>query len=753
MGPVAEKPIILVDGSSYLYRAFHALPPLTNSKGHPTGAVYGVINMIRRLINDYQPEQIAVVFDPKGKTFRDELYPEYKANREAMPNELVQQIEPLFAIIRAMGLPLIIVDGVEADDVIGTLAKQATAARKPMLISTGDKDMAQLVNDDVTLINTMTGKIFDPAGVEEKFGVPPELIIDYLTLIGDSVDNIPGVKKVGPKTAVKWLMEYQSLQGVVESAEKITGKVGEYLREALPQLPLSKQLVTIKTDVELPFNLGELTPRAADNLTLATLFKEMEFKKWLSEALNENEEEKKELNYEILFQEKEFTVWLEKIKAAKLFAFDTETTSLNYMDAELVGVSFAIEENNAAYVPFSHDYEEVPQQLAREWVLQQLKPLLEDENLIKVGHNLKYDRSVLANYGIELRGIGFDTMLESFLLTSAARNDMDSLALKYLGVETIHFEDIAGKGAKQLTFNQIPIDQAGPYAAEDADITLKLHHKLWPTLQQESGLRFIFGTIEMPLLPILSKVERNGVLLDSELLHRHSKTMAARIDVLEQQAHEMAGKVFNLSSTKQLQEILFEELKLPVLQKTPKGQPSTAENVLQELAHDYPLPKVILEYRSLAKLKSTYTDKLPLLVNSKTGRVHTSYHQAGAQTGRFSSSDPNLQNIPARTEEGRKIRQAFIAEVGSKIVAVDYSQIELRIMAHLSEDKGLLDAKPMGLFLKAPVYSESGVFCDSSEYAGHAILITQCGVSGTGSEMGQTITEDIGSLNGKDRFL
>ncbi len=688
-----NKPLILVDGSSYLYRAFHALPPLNNSKGQPTGAIYGVANMLRKMIKDYQPEHMAVVFDPKGKTFRDDLYPDYKANRPPMPDDLRSQVQPLFALIKAMGLPLIIVDNVEADDVIGTLAQQATQHGMSTLISTGDKDMAQLVNEHVTLVNTMTDKMMDSDGVAEKFGIPPGLIIDYLTLIGDTVDNVPGVPKVGPKTAVKWLGEYGSLQGIMDNADQIKGKVGENLRASLADLPLSKQLVTIKLDVVLDQAPQELLLAEADSAALTELLKEYEFKSWLAEVLGDSDVDvQSDHYYETVLDKKSFQNWLAQLEQAKLIAFDTETTSLNYMQAELVGVSFAVKANEAAYVPFGHDYLDAPTQLTRDYVLQALKPLLENPKLIKVGHNLKYDMTVLANHDIQLQGVGYDTMLESFVLASGGRNDMDTLALKYLGRNTIHYEDVAGKGAKQLTFNQVPLEDAGPYAAEDADITLQLHEKLWPQLQQEKSLESVFLDIEMPLLPILSEVQRHGVLVDGDLLRQQSKELAERLISLEEQAYDLAGTSFNLGSPKQLQEILYEHMKLPVLQKTPKGQPSTAEPVLQELAHDYPLPKLILEYRSLSKLKSTYTDKLPEQIDPKTGRVHTSYHQAGAATGRFSSSDPNLQNIPARTQEGRRIRQAFIAPKDKKIVALDYSQIELRIMAHLSKDKGLQQA-------------------------------------------------------------
>lgn len=700
------KPLILVDGSSYLYRAFHALPPLVNSKGDPTGAVYGVINMLRRLLKDYQPEHIAVVFDAKGKTFRDELYPEYKAHRPSMPEDLQKQVEPLFAVIRAMGLPLLIIDGVEADDVIGTLAQQAITQNIPVVISTGDKDFAQLVNGHITLVNTMTNTVLDRSTVIEKFGVAPEQIVDYLSLVGDSVDNIPGVPNVGPKTAAKWLNDYQTLDNLIENAAQIKGKVGDNFRNHIPQLPLIRELVTIKQDVLLPVTVQDLQYGAKDLPALLKYFKQLEFKSWLKEAEGSITAEpasytpaaEAEKDYQIILNETDFQAWLEKLTAATLFAFDTETTSLNYMEAELVGVSFAVTANQAAYVPLAHDYLGAPQQLQRTFVLQQLKPLLEDANKQKVGHNLKYDMSVLANYDITLRGLAFDTMLESYLLDSSSnKHNMDSAALKHLGHTNIRFEEIAGKGAKQLTFNQIGLEQAGPYAAEDADITLQLHQTLWPQFANYPGITQVFTDIEMPLVSVLSRIERQGVLISATLLQQQSQEIAQRLAILEQQAYELAEQTFNLSSPKQLQAILYEQQGLPILEKTPTGQPSTSESVLQELAFTYPLPKIILEYRSLSKLKSTYTDKLPEQINSKTGRIHTSYHQAAVATGRLSSSDPNLQNIPIRTEEGRRIRQAFIASEGYKIIAADYSQIELRIMAHLAQDEGLLNAFAKGL--------------------------------------------------------
>ena len=698
---------ILVDGSSYLFRAYHALPPLTNSKDHPTGAIHGVINMLRKLIKDFEPKYIAIVFDAKGKTFRNDLYKEYKANRPPMDEELRCQIEPLHNIITAMGLPLLVIDNVEADDVIGTLSTQASEKGLHTVISTGDKDMAQLVDDNVFLINTMNnGSLMDHDGVVEKFGVMPEQIIDYLTLVGDTVDNIPGVPKVGPKTAVKWINEYGSLAGVIENADNIKGKVGEYLRDSLAHLPLSQQLATIVRDVKLDQAPTDLIPTEPEKETLQSLYSELEFKTLLRELLAEHDatsseapeqitttETSNKQDYETVLTEQQLNDWITQLEKADLFAFDTETTSLDYMQAKIVGVSFAIELGKAAYVPCAHDYPGAPDQLSRESVLNALKKLLEDPEQKKVGQNLKYDKNVLANHGIELNGIEFDTMLESYVLDSTAtRHNMDALALKYLGTTIIHYVDIAGKGKKQLTFNQIALEEAAPYAAEDADITLQLHKKLWPKLEGQKSPQSVFEDIEMPLVPILSRIERNGVKIDEKMLVRQSQQLAERMHEIEQQAYEDAGEPFNMGSPKQIQAILFDKKKLPVISKTPKGQPSTAEFVLQELALDYPLPKLLLEHRSLSKLKSTYTDKLPLQINPKTGRVHTSYHQAVAATGRLSSSDPNLQNIPIRSEEGRRIRQAFIAPEGYKLMASDYSQIELRIMAHLSGDKRLLEA-------------------------------------------------------------
>ncbi len=695
------KPLVLVDGSSYLFRAFHAIRQLSNSKGEPTNAIYGVINMIRKLMSDYQPEQMAVIFDAKGKTFRNDLYPDYKSNRPPMPEELRSQIEPIHAIIRAMGIPLLVVDGVEADDVIGTLCRQATEQKIDTIVSTGDKDMAQLVNEHVSLINTMTDTLLTPESVEEKFGIPPALIVDYLALMGDSSDNIPGVPKCGPKTAVKWLKEFGSFEGVMRHADKVKGKIGESLRASREFLPLSYELATIKQDVELDRGPQELVVGERDIDALRELFKAFEFKSWLAELPAASGGgggetplvEHSERHYETIFSEAALEGWIDRLRCADLFAFDTETTSLNYMEAEIVGLSFAVTEGEAAYVPLAHDYEGAPAQLDRMQVLNKLRPLLEDPKQLKVGQHLKYDMNVLANYGIELKGVAYDTMLESYVLNStASRHDMDTLALTHLSEETTHFEDIAGKGAKQVAFNQIDIDTAAPYAAEDADVTLRLHRTLWPQLERVEGLKRVFCDLEIPLVPVLSRIERTGVLIDKEMLHKQSEVLYARMQEIEESAYSEAGEVFNLNSPKQIQALLFDKQGLPVLRKTPKGQPSTAESVLQELALDYALPRLILEYRSLSKLKSTYTDKLPSQINSVTGRLHTSYHQAVTATGRLSSSDPNLQNIPIRSEEGRRIRQAFVAPPGYQILAADYSQIELRIMAHLSGDDGLLTA-------------------------------------------------------------
>lgn len=696
-----QYPLVLVDGSSYLFRAYHALPPLTNSQGEATGAIVGVLNMLRKLIDEYQPSYIGVVFDAPGKTFRDDLYPEYKAHRPPMPDDLRQQIQPLLDIVKAMGLPLLVVEGVEADDVIGTLAREASEQGMNTLISTGDKDMAQLVNSHVTLINTMNDTLMDPEGVVEKFGVRADQIIDYLALMGDSADNIPGIPKCGPKTAVKWLNEYQDIDQLVANAESIKGKIGENLRANLEQLALSRELTTIKLDVDLAQGPSDLKPGEPDVATLRNHYQRIESRRLLA-SLDEPGEPVAEVTsagvgeaeYETVLDKASFDAWLDKLKQAELIAFDTETTSLDYMQAEIVGVSFAVEAGKAAYVPVAHSYPGAPEQLDRDWVLGQLKPLLEGETPKKVGQNLKYDMSVLANYEIDLLGIAYDTMLESYVANATGgRHDMDSLAERYLNHKTIHFEDIAGKGAKQLTFDQIPLEQAGPYAAEDADITLRLHQAIWPKIEAEESLSTLLTGMEVPLLSVLSRIERMGVTVDQQMLAEQSAQLANRLHELEQRAYEIAGRSFNMGSPKQIGQIFFEELELPVISKTPKGAPSTAESVLQELAAmGHELPTVILEHRGLAKLKSTYTDKLPEMINPRTGRVHTSYHQAVAATGRLSSSDPNLQNIPVRSEEGRRIRKAFVPQAGWRMVAADYSQIELRIMAHLSGDSGLLQA-------------------------------------------------------------
>ena len=721
-----QSPLILVDGSSYLFRAYHVpyLQALSTSQGQPTGAITGVLNMLGSLKKDYPNGNIIAIFDAKGKTFRNDMYSEYKANRPPMPDDLRTQIAPLHDIITAMGLPLLVIPGVEADDVIGTLAKQADELGIETVISTGDKDMAQLVTDNVRLINTMTDVEMGVAGVTEKFGVRPDQIIDYLALMGDKVDNIPGVVKCGPKTAVKWLAEHGSLTQVMANADKVKGKIGENLRDALEQLPLSYQLATIKCDVELEQSAEQLQLGEPDIEALASLYQTYELKRLLAdlkkgntasqgdsqppatasnastslaEAVDTVKVTVEDSQYHTILDKAEFEHWLQKLTACEVFAFDTETTSVDYMKAELVGVSFAIEAGQAAYVPLMHDYLDAPKQLDKAWVLAQLKPLLESKTIKKIGQNIKYDANVLSQYDISLQGIGFDTMIESYCYNSiATRHNMDALAAKYLDYNTVHFEEIAGKGAKQLTFNQIDLDKAGHYAAEDADITLRLHQTIFPALAKLPSQLTVFNDIEMLLLPVLARMEQTGVLIDSDLLAEQSNTLGQRLAELEIEAHNLAGKTFNLASPKQLQQILFEELKIPVIKKTPKGAPSTAEEVLQELALDYPLPKVILENRGLSKLKSTYTDKLPLMVSNKTGRLHTSYHQAVTATGRLSSTDPNLQNIPIRSEQGRKIRQAFIAPTDYKIVAIDYSQIELRIMAHLSKDEGLVNAFSQG---------------------------------------------------------
>jgi len=722
VGVSASPDLVLVDGSSYLYRAFHALPPLSNSRGEPTGAMFGVLNMLLRFMKDYRPQRIAVVFDAAGKTFRDELFAAYKAHRPPMPDDLRAQIEPLLAILRAQGLPVLRIEGVEADDVIGTLACQAARAGLRVLISTSDKDMAQLVNDSITLINTMTNTSLDRAGVKAKFDVYPEQIVDYLALVGDSSDNIPGIEKVGPKTAAKWLNKYGTLDALVARASEIEGKVGENLRGNLATLELSRKLATIHTDLDLPLSIDQLVPSPPDVDTLRRLYTRYELRTLLRQLDGEEpsatrsrpvaapdfdvdaalglssapplpEVARAERRYETITEWSELERWLERLRSVELFAFDTETTSLDYMAAEIVGVSFCVEPGVAAYVPLRHDYAGAPEQLDREKVLNALKPILEDPERPKVGHHSKYDAHVLANHGIRLAGVRYDTMLESYVLNSVAtRHDMDSTAARYLGISTIKFEDVAGRGAKQLTFNQVPVDRASEYAAEDADVTLRLHHVLWPQLEAVPALKRLYEELEQPLVPVLERMERRGVLIDRELLRAQSRELNAQLQELLVQARREAGYEFNIDSPKQLQHILFDKLGLPVLRKTPTGQPSTAEDVLEELAASFPLPRIILEYRALAKLKSTYTDKLPELVNPRTGRIHTSYHQAVAQTGRLSSSDPNLQNIPIRRPEGRRIRQAFIAPEGYVLMAADYSQIELRIMAHLSGDEGLLDA-------------------------------------------------------------
>ncbi len=689
-------PFVLVDGTAYLYRAFHALPPLTNSKGEPTGAVYGVVNMLKKLLREYDTDRVAVVFDAPGKTFRDELYSEYKATRPPMPDDLRVQIDPLLATVEALGLPVLRVPGVEADDVIGTLSREASGRGFEVVISTADKDMAQLVEKGVTLVNTMSGSTLDRAGVKKKFDVFPEQIIDYLALVGDTSDNIPGVPKVGPKTAAKWLNEYETLDSIVEHADEIKGKVGESLRDNLEQLELSRKLASIRCDVELDTPLDALVLRAPDRETLTDVYRNMEFGsllRALRETQAKTEPAAPEAQYETVLTEGALDQWIDKLANAPLIAIDTETDSLDYMRARLVGVSFSVDIGSAAYVPVAHDYPGAPDQLAADLVLAKLKPILEDTKKNKVGHHIKYDAHIFLRYGINLAGIRYDTMLESYVLNSTAtRHDMDSIAEKYLGLTPIKYEEVTGRGAKQIGFNQVALEQAGPYAAEDADITLRLHEKLWPQLENTPSLETLFEDIERPLIGVLTRMEETGVLLDTDLLSRLSREFADKMHEFETKAHEVAGGPFNIGSPKQLQEILFDKLGLPVLRKTPKGQPSTAEDVLAELAEDYQLPRLVLDYRALQKLKSTYTDTLPREVNPNTGRVHTSYHQAVAVTGRLASSDPNLQNIPVRNAEGRRIRQAFIAPDGYRLLAADYSQIELRIMAHLSGDKRLLNA-------------------------------------------------------------
>ena len=724
-----KKLLTLVDGSYYLFRAYHAMPGFTNAENEPTGAIFGVINMLRKLIRDEQPDYFAVVFDAKGKTFRNDLYPEYKANRPPAPSDLVAQIAPLHEIIRALGVPLLSIDNVEADDVIATLAVQATQAGLKTLVSTGDKDLAQIVNDDIHLINTMSNTRYARAGVIEKYGVPPERIVDYLALIGDTSDNVPGIPKVGPKTAVKWLTEYGTLDDIIANANDFTGKVGEYLRENLNQIPLSRRLVTLITDLELPVQPRQLLITDQDRMALREHYRRWGFRSWLpdinggkaaatdaygavdqiSRPTESGEEPAPsdgnlkgnavtlKQNYETVYTVEQLERWVDKLDAADLFSFDTETTSLDYMRAELVGLSFSVRAGEAAYVPVAHDYDGAPKQISRRKVLEKLRPLLESENHKIVGQNLKYDRNVLANYRVELNGIAHDSMLQSYVLNSVgSRHDMNSLAKKYLGKTITSYEDVAGKGVKQVTFNRVPVEQAAAYAAEDADITLQLHQTLWPRLAKEHGLRDIYLHIEVPLLGVIARMERNGVRIDTDMLLQQSSELAQQMLEAEQQAHSLAGQAFNIGSPKQIQEILYGKMQLPVLAKTPTGQPSTAESVLQELAAEHELPASILRHRELSKLKSTYTDRLPEQVNPATGRVHSSYHQAVAATGRLSSSDPNLQNIPVRTQAGRKIRQAFIATPGNVLLAADYSQIELRIMAHLSADAALLAAFATG---------------------------------------------------------
>lgn len=688
--------LVLVDGSSYLYRAFHALPPLTSSKGEPTGAVHGVLNMLNKLLAEEDPDYVAVVFDASGKTFRDEIFEDYKANRPPMPDDLRAQIDPILEAVEAMGVPLLRVEGVEADDVIGTLARRAAEAGLETLVSTSDKDMTQLVSDEVTLVNTMSGTALDREGVKQKFDVWPEQIVDWIALVGDSSDNIPGVPRVGAKTAAKWLNQYQSVDAIVEQADEIKGKVGESLREHLEQLELSRRLATIELEVELDVEPDSLERGEPDVERLRALYDRLELRA-LAKQLEETAgpapaKDSARGDYETVLDTAALERWIGLLQEAELIALDTETDSLDYMSANLVGISVAVEEGAAAYIPVAHAYPGAPAQLARELVLEKLGPVLEDPERPKLGHHLKYDAHIFRRYGLRLEGMAYDSMLESYVLNSTAtRHDMDSVARHYLGIETIHYEDLCGKGAKQITFDQVDLEDATPYAAEDAEVTLKLHRHLWAELEKEPALAALYREIEQPLVPVLTEMEERGVLLDRELLAAQSRELAAKMLELEKHAHTLAGGPFNLGSPKQLQEILFDQLELPVIRKTPKGQPSTAEDVLAELAADYELPQVILDYRALSKLKSTYTDKLPAQV-AADDRLHTSYHQAVAATGRLSSSDPNLQNIPIRTEEGRRIRQAFVAPPGYRLLAADYSQIELRIMAHLSGDEGLLEA-------------------------------------------------------------
>ena len=735
MPTIAPNPLVLVDGSSYLYRAFHAFPPLTNSAGEPTGAMYGVLNMLKSLISQVQPSHIAVVFDAKGKTFRDEMFEQYKSHRPPMPDDLRKQIQPLHDIIRALGIPLLVIEGVEADDVIGTLAVAASKANQKVLISTGDKDMAQLVDDNIMLINTMNNTLLDRDAVIEKYGIPPELIIDYLALMGDSADNIPGVAGVGEKTALGLLQGIGSMAEIYANLDKVAElpirgakKLGDKLLAEKEMADLSYRLATIKTDVALDITPEQLTLGASNNDQLTEYFGRYEFKRWLNEVMNgadsitNNNEQPTKINhyqatpalaqdnsdetlpaiqidrsrYETLLTEADLNRWMDKLKQAKLFALDTETDNLDYMAANLVGISFALENGEAAYLPLQLDYLGAPKTLEKTTALTLLKPILENPTIQKVGQNFKYDLTIFARNGIDVQGVAFDTMLESYVLNSTGRHNMDDLAKRYLGHQTISFEEIAGKGKNQLTFNQIPLEKAAEYAAEDADVTMKLQQVLWEKLSKEPTLEKLFKEMELPLLGVLSRMERRGVLIDSDALFLQSNEIANRLSELEEQAYVLAGQPFNLASTKQLQEILFDKLGLPVIQKTPKGAPSTNEEVLEELAFSHELPKVLVEHRGLSKLKSTYTDKLPQMVNPQTGRVHTSYHQAVTATGRLSSSDPNLQNIPIRNEEGRRIRQAFIAREGFTVVAADYSQIELRIMAHLSQDQGLINAFTQG---------------------------------------------------------
>lgn len=704
MNQEKQKKLVLVDGSSYLFRAYHGLPQLTSPSGHPTGAIYGVLNMLRKLLKDEQPDRVAVVFDAKGKTFRNDIYPEYKANRPPMPDDLRVQIEPLHQIIEAQGLPLIVVPGVEADDVIGTMSQQASEQGYQVLISTGDKDMAQLVNANVSLINTMNNHFMDEASVVEKFQVKADQIIDYLALMGDSSDNIPGVPKVGPKTAAKWIGEFGSLQGVMENAADFKGKIGEYLRESLEFLPMSYELATIKLDCDTGVSIDQLEQRQGDPAALAAFYREFGFTRWYDETDSVDAAGEQPLapqvdaDYECVLDQTSFDRWLKRLRQADSFAVDTETTSIDYMQAELVGISLCLEAGKACYIPLTHSYEGAPEQLDKSGVLAALKPVLEDPEIGKIGQNIKYDAHIFIAEGIRLRGIAHDTMLESYVLNStASRHNMDALAKYYLDRDTIHYQDIAGKGVKQKTFDQIELEQASDYAAEDADITLQLHQVLGAGLRQDEKLHRVYRDIEMPLVDVLLDVEQNGVLIDPDMLEKQGREVDRQLQQVEQAIYQLAGEVFNLSSPKQIQEILFEKLELPVLRKTPKGQPSTAEDVLEELAADYEIPTLILEHRSLNKLMSTYIDKLPQEINARTGRVHTSYQQAVASTGRLSSTSPNLQNIPVRTAEGRRIREAFVAPAGCKILALDYSQIELRIMAHLSADESLLNAFAQGL--------------------------------------------------------